>query len=171
MRMRTRWLAATTLVAATMGLGACSQREATIVDQAFKNPIDSAQVIAHLTLDGKPIVDLRGPLRSNGPGKLESFDWKVAAMGGIEGRIISSGKNVFVTYKGVTYEVGADKIARMQRRQSKGGDVNSLQELQDRFGIDLKSWFPDTSTKEDAQAAGVPTTRVSGKLDVDKAVD
>jgi hypothetical protein len=154
-----------------MGLGACSQREASIVDEAFKTPIKSAQVIAHMTLDGKPVIDLRGPMQTNGPGELESFDWRIKAMGGLEGRVISSGKNVFVTYKGVTYEVGADKIAKLQREQRSGDDVNSLQELQDRFGIDLKSWFPDTSTNEDAQAAGVPTTRVSGKLDVDRAVD
>src|SRR4051794_28892116 len=120
-----RWIAAPALLAASaLGLGACSQREASIVDQAFKSPVKSAQVVAHMSLDGKPVIDLRGPMQTNGPGRLESFDWRVKTMGGLAGRVVSSGKNVFVTYQGVTYAVGEDKIAKMEREQGKGSDVN-----------------------------------------------
>jgi len=171
MRYR-RWIAApAVLAAAVMGLGGCSQREATIVDQAFKNPVSSAQMTLHMSLDGKSIFDVQGPFKSNGDKQLPSFDWDVKAPGGLKGRVVSSGKNVFVTYQGTTYAVGEDKIAKMLRRQDSSDDVGSLSELQSRFGIDLKQWFPQTSTKEDAQAAGVPTTRVSGKVDVDRVVD
>jgi hypothetical protein len=168
-----RWLAAlAVLAAAAVGLSACSQREASIVDQAFKSDIKSAQMVMRLTVQGRPVFDLEGPFESNGPKQLPSFDWKVKAMGGLAGDVVSSGKNVFVTYKGVTYEVGEDKVAKLFAEQKpKGGEVGSLRELQDRYGIDLQQWFSDTSTKEDANAAGVPTTRVSGKLDIDRAVD
>src|SRR3954453_89808 len=117
-----KWLAAlAVLAAAAIGLSACSQREASIVDQAFKSDIKSAQLVMHLTVDGRPVFDLEGPFESNGPKQLPDFDWQVKTMGGLAGRVVSSGKNVFVTYKGVTYEVGEDKVAKFQRENSKGG--------------------------------------------------
>jgi hypothetical protein len=57
----------------------------------------------------------------------------------------------------------------MAAKQDKKDQVNSLADAQ-RLGLDLKSWFPQTSVKENARAAGVDTTRVSGRLDIDKAL-
>jgi hypothetical protein len=55
-------------------------------------------------------VTMAGPLRSNGEGRLDSFDWRVRLEAGrraLAARVVSTGDNVFVRYGGVMYEVGS----------------------------------------------------------------
>jgi len=158
-------------------VSACGSKEASIVDRAFQQHINSAQMTLRMSFQQgahkAQAFELTGPFKSNGDNQLPSFDFKVNAADQLKGEAISSGKNVFVRYEGQTYEVGADKIAEFQRKmaakQDKKDQVNSLADAQ-RLGLDLKSWFPQTSVKQDARAAGVDTTRVSGRLDIDKAL-
>jgi hypothetical protein len=116
-------------------------------------------------------VSLTGPYKSNGKQELPDADMtlKVEGMGPqpMTARIISTKDNAFVEYEGVTYEVGADKIAQLkaQSRSGKGTtpDVATLM-------AQMKSWFPDTSTQEDADLDGEAVTRVTGHMDLAKAL-
>ncbi len=100
-------------------------------------------------------VSLTGPYASNGKDQLPDADLQLKVQGAgpqpIEARLISTKDNAFVVYDGVTYEVGADKIAQLKARSKSGKgttpDVATLMQQ-------MKSWFPDTSTQEDADLDG-----------------
>ncbi len=163
-----------------LAAAACGGKEASVVDRAFEDPVRSAQVTLRLTVDGAEgqdrALELAGPWRSNGPGRLHSFDWRARLVGGpagsVAGRLVSTGENLFVGYGGETYEVGEARVAELERRaaaeERRRGDVDDAEDLE-RLGVDPKGWFPE-SEEQDAEAAGVPTTKVTGRLDVDRAV-
>lgn len=65
--------------------------------------------------------------------------------------------------------MGEDEVAKLQRQTDQGGEVDDLEDVS-RLGVDLKAWFPESDTQEEAAAAGVPTTRVTGRLDVSAAL-
>ena len=165
---------------AALVAGACGGREASVVDRAFEDPVRSAQVTLRLTVDGAEgqdrALELAGPWRSNGPGQLHSFDWRARVAAGsdgaFEGRLVSTGENLFVEHRGETYEVGEARVAELERRAAaqrrQQGDVDGAEDLE-RLGVDPKAWFPE-SDEEDAEVAGVPTTKVTGTLDVERAV-
>lgn len=62
-------------------VAACGQEEASVLDRALENPVQSAQVSMRLSAvraSGElGSVEVSGPMRSNGPKRLESFDWRV----------------------------------------------------------------------------------------------
>ena len=161
-------------------LVACGGREADVVDRALSTPIRSAQLgfTVDIGVSGGPAMrmSLDGPFRDNGDGRLPSFDWRVRVEGpgqAFAARALSDGRNAFVQYGGETYEVGEERIAelvRMQRQQGgQGGEVEDLDDLE-RLGVDLTEWFPQSETDESSEVAGVPTTRVTGRLDVEAAL-
>jgi hypothetical protein len=165
------------LAGLAVAVSACGSQEASIVDRAFKNHIKSAQLTMRVSFQQgakkAQAVTLDGPFQSNGTNQIPSFDLQVNAADQFKGELISTGKDVFVRYKGETYDVGADKVAQFQKQMTakakQQGQVDSLSDFQ-KLGIDPEKWFPQTSVKQDAQAAGVPTTRVSGRLDIDRAL-
>lgn len=160
-------------------LTGCGEEEASIVESAFENDVRSAQVSLRVELKegDRPAmaVALEGPMRSNGAGKLESFDWRVRGEGAakeVTTRIISSGRNVFVEYKGQTYEVGEKEIAELQkgdRSAKKDGEIEDLQDAE-RLGLDLQSWFPKSDAEQDSEVAGEATRRATGRLDLSAAL-
>ena len=83
-------------------------------------------------------VSLTGPYKSNGKQELPDADMtlKVEGMGPqpMTARIISTKDNAFVEYEGVTYEVGADKIAQL-KAQSKSGK-GTTPDVADAHGAD-----------------------------------
>jgi hypothetical protein len=165
------------LAGLAVAVSACGSKEASIVDRAFKNHIDSAQMTFRVTVQQNAkkaqAFTVQGPFKNNGAGQIPSFDLQVNAADQFKGELISSGKDLFVRYKGETYDIGQDKVAQFQKQMAakskQQGDVNSVSDFS-KLGIDLSKWFPQTSVKQDAQAAGVPTTRVSGRLDISRAL-
>lgn len=160
---------------AAIGLTGCGAQEAEVVKGAFDQGIDSANVTATLDFkssEGNSSMALEGPFKSNGEGKMPSFDFQVGLDGqglnGVEGRLISSGKNMFVEYKGETYEVGEDVIAQAQREDKDAGGPTAA-DIQALMGT-MQNWFPRSDTQEDADLDGEPVTRVSGTLDVSAAL-
>jgi hypothetical protein len=181
--MRLRACLVLCLAAVSLAAAACGSEEKSLVSRALDTPIHDADVAATLTIGekGNPAVraSLAGPYHSNGPGRLESFDWKIGFAVNVAGesrklagRVISNGKNVFVVYRGVTYQVGERKIAAFTRRQNresgKGPQVNSLADLE-REGLDLEAWFPSSGVEDDARLDGVVVKHVNGQLDVSAA--
>ena len=152
----------------------CGGKEAAVVQSAFDHPIDSATVSMSLSAQtpmGAMGVSLTGPYKSNGKQELPDADMtlKVEGMGPqpMTARIISTKDNAFVEYEGVTYEVGADKIAQLKAQSKSGkGTTPDVAELMEQ----MKSWFPDTSTQEDADLDGEAVTRVTGHMDLAKAL-
>ena len=152
----------------------CGGKEAAVVQSAFDHPIESATIAMSLSAEspmGNMGVSLTGPYASNGKDELPNADLRLKVEGAgpqpMEARLISTKDNAFVVYDGVTYEVGTDKIAQL-KAQSKSGkrttpDVAALMQQ-------MKSWFPDTSTQEDADLDGEAVTRVTGTMDLAEAL-
>lgn len=177
--MRRSIVACALALATALLLAACSKEEADVVDRALSTPVRSAQLAltADVAVAGVPPirVSLDGPFRSNGPDRLPSFDWRLRLDGAgqaFAARALSDGRNVFVEYEGRTYEVGEEQVAALMREQARSGEAGEVEDLDDleRLGIDLKEWFPRSDTEEDSEVAGVATTRVTGRLDVEAAV-
>jgi hypothetical protein len=121
-------------------------------------------------LKGPVKLGLEGPYRSNGQGKLPDFDWKLhgeAAGKSLDARLVAVGGNAFVEYGGTTYEVGQQLMGKLS--QQLGRNQTDPQELR-RLGFDASEWLKDPE-ESDAEAGGVPTKRVSGELDVRKALE
>jgi hypothetical protein len=167
----------TTVLMTTLGLAACSQQEADVVDRALTEPIRSAQVALTVDLAAPggmaARVSMDGPFAAAAaPDQLERFDWTVRADvpgRSIGARVVSSGRNVFVSYEGETYALGAERVAALVRQgraeREQGPQVDDLDDVQ-RLGVDLQAWFPESDTTEESEVAGQPTTRVSGRMDI-----
>ncbi len=97
-----------------LGLTACAQEEVDVVDRALREEVRSGRADVRLRVtEGRRTalaVRLAGPFRSNGRLALPSFDWRVRLRAAGErpfaARVISTGRNVFVRYRGRTYEAG-----------------------------------------------------------------
>jgi hypothetical protein len=158
-----------------MAVAGCGSQEASVLQAAFKHPIKSANVQMGLDItssQGSAHFTLGGPFKSNGTGNLPSLDWRVNLAFGprsISGELISTGDDVFIKYGGQTYEAGRAAIGKLmsQAKQRQGSlqaaDISQLTRK-------MRSWFPKTSTQQDAQLDGEPVTRVTGRLDLSKAL-
>jgi hypothetical protein len=158
-----------------VALTGCGAQEAEVVKGAFEKDIESANIEVAVDVkapQGAVGFKLAGPYQSNGQDKLPSADLAVQVMGAtpgaINGRVISTGKNVFVEYGGETYEVGEDLVAQMQKSNEASGQLtpNDIKAIMG----EAQDWFPTADTQEDADLDGEPVTRVTGKLDLSKAL-
>jgi hypothetical protein len=160
------------LVGAAIALTGCGAKEAQVVKGAFEKDIKSANVDLSLGVksqQGTMNLTVTGPYQSNGKDQLPSADLKFkvqAPSQSFEGRIISTGKNAFVEYQGETYEVGEETIAQLQKQ----GQTQQLSpaDLSQLMGT-MSDWFPE-SKASDAELGGEPVDRVTGELDVSKAL-
>jgi len=162
---------------AAIALSGCSAKEAAVVKSAFEKPVKSANI--ELTMSVKSgqqtvNVSLAGPYQSNGENELPSADLALKLEGvgpkTIEGRLISTGKNAFVEYEGETYEVGADKIAELKKEGASGEPTQlTPADIQKLMGT-MQDWFPQSDSQENVDLDGEPVTRVTGKLDLSKAL-
>lgn len=146
-----------------------------IIDQAFSEPIESADVSlsADLAFEGsdelaEPIrVQVSGPFRSGGEERIPSFDVEVALQGaGAEVPpigLVSTGDNVFVEVQGTPYEVGEDVVAEQNQQLAQDSeDPAGLGAL----GVDPTDWIVDATVEDDTEVAGQPTTHVAAGVDV-----
>jgi hypothetical protein len=165
------------LCGAAIALSGCGAKEAAVVKGAFEQDIKSANI--EMTMSVKSAqqtmnVSLAGPYQSNGKDKLPSADLALKVEGAapktIEGRLISTGDNAFVEYEGETYEVGKDKVAQLEKQGAAGGTNQlSAADIRQLMGT-MQDWFPESDTQENADLDGEPVTRVTGKLDLSKAL-
>jgi hypothetical protein len=165
------------LCGAAIALSGCGAKEAAVVKGAFEQDIKSANI--EMTMSVKSAqqtvnVSLAGPYQSNGKDKLPSADLALKVEGAapktIEGRLISTGDNAFVEYEGETYEVGKDKVAQLEQQGAAGGTNQlSAADIRQLMGT-MQDWFPESDTQENADLDGEPVTRVTGKLDLSKAL-
>jgi hypothetical protein len=120
-------LAAVALVAGCGGDSGSSKDARVLIDRAFKQSIPSAELTLNIQAKINGIAQLSqpvslkvaGPYQSNGKGKLPSFNWQVGVSGGgqaFSGGLISTGENAFVNFQGTNYEVGAGRVAELNRQ-------------------------------------------------------
>lgn len=161
------------------GISACGEGEQdaqAVIDRAFSEPVESADVTLELelALEGsedfsEPVrLQLSGPFRSGDDAEIPSFDFDVALQGGGSEvpplGVTSTGENVFVEVQGVAYEVGEDVIADLNRQlgQDSGETGRGLGAL----GVDPREWLEATEVEEGVDVAGTSTTHVSATVDV-----
>jgi hypothetical protein len=177
-----RVLLASLLTATCLVVAACGSQEKSLIDRALHSPIHSATIDAGFTVtnaNGKAVdVSLTGPMRSNGADRLESFDLHFGLAIDILGQpkrlamhLVSTGSNVFIQYAGTTYALGEAKLRRFERQAAREKEprIRSLADLE-KHGVDLESWFPDSSVVGDAQMDGVTVKHLTGRLDVSAAL-
>jgi hypothetical protein len=162
------------LAAAAAAVAGCGSQEASVLKSAFDHPIKSANIA--LSLDVKVAqkryhTSLSGPFESNGAGKLPNFDWQLHITGNprpIDGELISTGTDGFVRYGGRTYEVGQETMSQLQYEVQMAGSLKSADLTQ--LTRMMRDWFAQTSTQENARLDGEPVTRVTGQLDLSRAL-
>jgi hypothetical protein len=150
-----------------------------LLDRAFKQDIDSAdlKLDAEIEVEGaegldRPIrIQADGPFRGN-EDKIPSVDLelKISAGAGqtVQTGFLSTGDRAFVKFQDVFYEQPPEQvrqanesIARNSERQSSLGAL----------GLDPRSWLADAQSEGDEEVAGVETEHVSGSLDVAAVVN
>jgi hypothetical protein len=169
---------------AALALAGCGAKEAGVVQRAFEQEVRSADVRFTVTAredrtGGKELVrfSMAGPMRSNGPAKLESFDWRlqvrVPGTPAMAARVVSDGDHVSLEYDGQTYVVPDAEVAKYNREKARGAKSNEeLDDLEDvqRRGVDLRSWFPESDSEPDTRLHGEAVAHVSGRLDVSRVL-
>jgi hypothetical protein len=171
-------LAASALVAGCGGGG--SDDALSLVNQAFKHPVPSANVTVEATAGlnggvaqlGGPIqLKLAGPYVSHGNKQIPSFNWNLSFVGAgrsFTGGLTSTGQDAYLTVGSTAYDLGAQRIAQTnQQLAAKQGNGRSLSS----FGIDPRSWVTNAQIVGSAQAGGVDTTHVRAGLDVGKLLN
>jgi hypothetical protein len=145
-----------------------------LLDRAFRQPIESAdlKLDARLQLKGTEALDVplrieaSGPFRTN-EGKLPSVDLalRVGTDGGgqtVQTGFLSTGDRAFVKFEDVYYEQPAAQVRATNRAIRKAGGQGWLRSL----GLNPRTWLTDGEQEGDERVAGVETTHLSGKLDV-----
>jgi hypothetical protein len=133
----------------------------------------SANVQGSRSLKGPVAVKLSGPYQSNGKSKLPSFDWPLAISGAgtnFDGRLTSTGDDLFVGFQGQSYEVGKDVIARYNQNLAKQAASNPKTRSLKDFGVDPASWVKDAKKEGDSTVAGTQTTHISASINFDKVL-
>jgi len=174
-------LAALALAAAGCGGGGGGGNDAEATDlleRGFATDVDTGVLTldAELELkggdqlDGPLRLELDGPFRAAGsPTEMPDADMEFRASGAgqdFEGRVIVTRENAWIEFRGATYEVGEELWARALEaleEQDQGGP-RSFREA----GVDPLDWLDGVETERDEDVAGVPTTKVSGSLDVEQ---
>jgi len=159
-----------------VALSGCGAQEASVVKGAFSKSISSANMNMTMSMaapGGESTISLKGPYKNNGKGKLPSADLKLQVAGAmpqpIEAELFSTGEDAFVVYDGQTYQVGKDNIAKLKMK----GAVTSGNTSQMDIGkmlIKMQDWFPESNAQENASLNGEDVTRITGKLDLSKAL-
>jgi hypothetical protein len=168
-RVITLLLAITTLLGLIAGCDENESEEAPLVnadallDSAAAHPVRSADLEgrATLVLEGSSLltepltVRVKGPYVSGGGDRIPSFDWNfdVKLMGfGVDGKLVSTGRNVLISPFGDNYEVGRAAFAAINEEVA----VNA---------VPARELFGAARNEGNEEVKGVETQRVSAELD------
>lgn len=152
-----------------------------LLEDAFSRPIPSAVVTVDIEVKVEGIDQLReplrlqlgGPYRSGGEGRIPAFDWDVSFAGGgqtITGGLLSTSDNVYVNFQGTDYELGEASVRRFNQdlaEAAREGEGRSLAQ----FGIDPSNWLREAEDAGEERVAGVETTHVRAEVDVRRLLD
>ena len=147
-----------------------------LLDKAFSNSIQSADLKLDASIQVKGSPGLEKPLRITATGPFRTNDKKIPSVdielkigndgGGqtITTGFLSTGDRAFVKFQDVFYEQPASQVAKANRSIAQNeGKRGSLRGL----GLDPRSWIAEAKDKGEEKVAGVKTRHVSGTLDVE----
>jgi hypothetical protein len=133
-----------------------------LLDSALSRPVTSAVASIDLaaggeatpSLPGPVSVSLDGPYVSGGGTRPPSVDWELEAEVagfGVDGELVSTGDDVYLSLFGDNYRVG--RAAVVSRREALADP-----------GLDPRSWFGPASYQGDEEVDGTETARVDAPL-------
>ena len=181
---RARRPAAAALVALALTAGAMAgcggdekseQDVEALLDRAFRQSVDSADVSVDAQLEVDGLQGLERPVRleASGPyidteGTLPKLDIdvKVGAQEAgqtVQAGFLSTGDRAFLKFGGEFYEQPREDVEQANRQLAPAGGQNpdSLGDL----GLEPRKWVVDAKAEGTDEVAGVATEHVSGKLD------
>lgn len=150
-----------------------------ILDEAFRQPIDSADLSLEAELDlgaassaQAPVrIEASGPFRGNGRRlPFADIDVRIATEGAgqtIQTGFLLTGDRAFVKFQEIFYEQPAARVRRanrqMARTERSGGPLGAL-------GLDARSWLGSAVDGGRDEVEGVQTRQISGALMVEAAM-
>jgi hypothetical protein len=147
-----------------------------LLESAFSRPISSSvtEIDFQFSVDGvrqlsEPLsFSAEGPYVSGNGERIPSVDWDFDANlagYGLDGEVVSTGENVFLSLFGDNYQVGEAAVgaanAQIQAAMSAAGGVpEPLADL----GIQPLDWFGKAAYEGDEEVAGVDTAHLTAPL-------
>jgi len=165
-------LALAGLAAAATGCGSPEHRDVhpeALLDAAAARPVTSGQAEIHLRVQVEGVsalstpltLDLEGPYVSGHGLRIPSFDWKLTASAvsfPVEGRVASTGDDVYLSVYGDNYYVGMDTVGALNTRLREAGDRGTL------AGVHPRTWFGRAHYEGEEHAGGVDCARIAAPL-------
>jgi len=182
---------ATILSACGGGGGSDPDPQQTIEEATFEG-LESGQIEMALSVEsegqdaGEVKVELAGPFQSTGKQSLPELAMTASAKGeangeklDFEGGLTVLSDRAYVAYEGKNYEVdpttfgfiksGFEEAQQEGEKESKGGEVTACQKAA--TSIDLGEFVENLESEGSEEVGGVETTKVSGDLDPQGAVE
>jgi hypothetical protein len=169
---------------ATVPLAGCGEEEQTrrevdpemLLDTALSRPIPSAVTAIDLELSVEGVRELGEPLRISAEGpyvggageRIPSFDWDLdadLAGYGLDGEVVSTGENVYLSIFGDNYQVGEESVgAANAELQAANGAPGGLPEPLADLGVEPRDWFGRATYEGDEEVEGTDTAHVRARL-------
>lgn len=178
------------VVSACGGGGDSSDDPQQVIENATLKGIESGDLELSLDLaasgdkGGDLTVSLTGPFQSQGTEDLPLLDLTAKANGtadgediDFEGGLMLLSDRAFVSYEGEEYEVDPTTFGfvksgfeqAQQRGSKEGGDATACQEAA--TGLEIDDFIDDLTSEGGEDVDGTSTTKVSGELNADRALD
>jgi hypothetical protein len=171
---------------AVAGCGGDSAGSETPVDELLRDTFAGGKAIESGRLDislglesegGQPVtLELSGPFKSQGAGRLPQFDVDASVAGGgqtIEAGVTATADRAFVSYGPDTYEIAGPVFEQFKAgyeeaaREPSDGQERSLASL----GIDPRRWLTNAENAGEAKVGDTDTIKITGDVDVPKLLD
>jgi hypothetical protein len=143
-------------------------------------PIQSGKLDIALGVEsdaGQPVtVDVTGPFKSQGAGRLPQLDLDVSFAGGgqtIKAGLTATENQAFVGYGEDTYEIAGAVFQQFKAgyeeaaKRSSGQNDQTLASL----GIDPRRWLTNAKNEGEAKVGDTDTIKITGDVDVPKLLD
>jgi hypothetical protein len=177
------------VLAATIAACGSSSSPQQVVDEATLQGIGSGNLSLALGIDvkggegGHVEVKLSGPFQAEDEAELPELDLTASAKGAIDGEkvdfdggitLLGSGR-AYVSYEGTEYEVDpvtygfVKSTIQQQNSEGKSTEVTACQEAV--ANLDIGDFLEGAEEEGSVDVGGTTTTKVSGDLDSDGAID
>lgn len=157
--------------------GASTNDPRALLERAFAKPVDSGEVRARIGvglegmegLDGPIALTVRGPFESRGEDRLPNADLDLGVKAGglaFDAGLKLTDDKLYLEFQGDSYEVGdlPGGVEGASGKDGKGGGLAGLD-------LDPSSWLEDPELEDGREIGGDATRRITGSVDVEKAVE
>lgn len=123
-------------------------------------------------VNGPLKLEFGGPTKSQGTNKLPQLDWTVkgSALGrNLEAGLVVTSDAAFVKYSGQAYKLD-DSTFQQLKSQTESRTNKSSENSFKSLGIDPNDFLTDVKKEDGEPVTGIPTDRVTGTVDTEKAI-